>query len=161
MNASLQNWVDMGSGWASHRAPPFKYVESKILSLFQQNEFHHVRTLDQELADSLNMVCARLTDVLAFSLQHTLSIPHQLTEELKVTRVKTSIEMLVSLQQQEPTNFARVITGDVSRLFLEYSRNHGWRLGDENAPERISQQMDTEKHVHTMFWSISKVVIEK
>jgi hypothetical protein len=57
------------------------------------------------------------------------------------------------LQEQEPTNFARIFTGDESWFFLEYFWNRVWRLGEENTPERVSQKLNIEKHTLTIFWS--------
>jgi hypothetical protein len=78
--------------------------------------------------------------MLGFSLQPLRWILHFLTDELKVTRVATSMKMLEILEQQEWTYFVRIITGDESWFFLQYSRNHVWRLSNENSPEPISQQ---------------------
>jgi histone-lysine N-methyltransferase SETMAR len=63
--------------------------------------------------------------------------------------------------KQEPTNFARIIAGDQSWFFLEYFRNHVWRLGEDNIPEWVLQKMDTEKHMFTIFWSTIRLMIEK
>jgi hypothetical protein len=78
-------------------------------------------------------------------------IIHLLTQEREAERVTTSIEMLQILQKQEPTNFARIITGDESWFFLEYFRNRVWIQGEENIPEQVSQQNDTEKHMLIIF----------
>jgi hypothetical protein len=111
----------------------FNHIDSEILSLSHQNEYHSVRSLAQELDVSLSTVHAGLTDVLGFSLRHTQWVLHLLTDELKATRVATSMKMLEILEQQELIHFAGIITGDESWFFLEYFRNRGWRLSHENA----------------------------
>jgi hypothetical protein len=146
MDSSLQNRGT--SVLEEHRAvrPQLDLVDSKILSLFQEREFHSIRTLAQELNVFLSTVYARLTDPLGFSLRHTQWVPHLLTDELKATTVATSMTMFKIPEQQELTHFAGIITRNESWFLLEYSRNQVRRLGNENAPERISQQIDTEKH---------------
>jgi hypothetical protein len=61
--------------------------------------------------------------------------------------------MLQILCEQEPDHFPGIVTGHESWFFQEYSRNHIWKLADENVPERISQKIKTEKHMLTVFWS--------
>jgi hypothetical protein len=120
-----------GSGpsivWDEHRGaiPPLDHIDSKILSSFQESEFHSAGTFAQELNVSLSTVHARLTDMLGFSLRHTRWVAQLLTEELNTTRVATSMKMLEILEQQEQIHFAGIVTGDESWFFLEYYRNHG------------------------------------
>jgi hypothetical protein len=71
-----------------------------------------------------------------------------------------SIEILQILEKQEPTNFAGIITGDESWFVLDCSRNHTWRLGDENSPERISQKIGTEKDMSIIFRSARGPLVE-
>jgi hypothetical protein len=66
-------------------------------------------------------------------------------------KVRTSMQMLKILEQEKWTYFAEIITGDELGPFLEYSRNHLWRLGNKNAPERFSYQIDTGKRMLTIF----------
>jgi transposase len=86
-----------------HRAgrPRIDHSDSKILSVFQENESHCVRSLAQELSLSLRTVYARLIDASGFSLRHPRWVPHLLTDELKATRVATSVKMLEIVEQQE------------------------------------------------------------
>jgi histone-lysine N-methyltransferase SETMAR len=67
--------------------------------------------------------------------------------------VTTSIEILRILQNQMPINFAGVVTWDEFWLFLEYSRNHVWRLWNESDPEKISQKINAKKHMVIVLWS--------
>jgi hypothetical protein len=72
--------------------------------------FNHLRELDV----SFGTVSARLTEVLGFSLRHTRSIPHFLTDEFQVGMVATSMKMFKVLEQQKRTHLARIIMGDES-----------------------------------------------
>jgi hypothetical protein len=45
-------------------------------------------------------------------------------------------------------------------LFLEHFRNRVWTLGNETAPERISQKIDAEKRMLTIFWSTTGPLVE-
>jgi hypothetical protein len=98
----------------------FDHIDSKILSLFTENESHGVQTPAQELGVSLSTVSDRLVNVLGFSLRHARLVPHLFTEELKAQRIATSIEMRPILQTQEPVSRGGVVTGDESWFFLEY-----------------------------------------
>jgi AraC-like DNA-binding protein len=55
--------------WAGR--PRLDHIDSKILSLFQENESHRVQLLAQALDVSLSTISTRLTDVLGFALRHT------------------------------------------------------------------------------------------
>jgi hypothetical protein len=70
------------------------------------------------------------------------------------------MKMFEILEQQERRDFPGIITGDESWFFLEYSRNRVWRLGNDNAQERISQKIDTEKHRLTIFRSTTGPLVE-
>jgi hypothetical protein len=139
----------------------FHHIDSKSLSLFTENTFHSVGALAHELGLFLSTVYDRLVNVLGSSLRHARSVPHLLTEELKAQRISMSIEMLRILQAQELMNFAEGVTGDESLFFLEYSRNRVWRLGNENASERVSQKISTEKHMLTVFCSAIGPLVEE
>jgi hypothetical protein len=148
--------------WDEHRAgrPRLDHIDSNILSLFQESESQSIQSLAQGLNVSLGTVHVRLADVLGFSLRHQRWVRYLLPVEVKATRVATSMKMLEIAEQQERRDFAGIITGDESRFFLEYSRNCVWRLGNENAPELISQKIDTEKHLLTIFWSTTGPLVE-
>jgi hypothetical protein len=87
-------------------------------------------------------------------------VPYFLTDELKATRIATSTKTLEILAQQEQKYFTGIIREDESWFLLDYSRNRGSRLGTENAQERISQTIDTEKHMFTIFWSTTGPLVE-
>jgi AraC-like DNA-binding protein len=105
--------------WEEHRAgrPRLDHIDSKILSVFQENEYQSVRTLAQELNVSLSTVHARSTDVFGFSLRHTRRVPRLLTDELKSTRVATSVKMLEILEQQNG-EILQELSGEISRGFF-------------------------------------------
>jgi hypothetical protein len=60
----------------------------------------------------LSTVHDRLVEVLGFSLRCARWVSHLLTEELNAQRVTTSIEMLLTLQNQKKMNFSGIVTGD-------------------------------------------------
>jgi hypothetical protein len=72
-----------------------------MLSRFQESESQSVRARAQELNVSLSTFHPRLTYVLGFTSRHMRWVPHLLTDELKATRVATSMKMLEILEQQE------------------------------------------------------------
>jgi hypothetical protein len=129
--------------------PRFDQIDSNILLLLAENEFHDARNLAQELGISLSTVHARLVNALGFSLPLAQWVPRLLTEELKAQTVTTSIKMLQPLENQKPMNFTGAVTGDEFWFLLEYSRNRVWRLGDGNAPEKVSQKYSTEEQMFT------------
>jgi hypothetical protein len=57
-----------------HRAgrPRLYHIDSEILSLFRENEFHSVQTLVQALEISVSTAHSRLTHVLGFSLRRQI-----------------------------------------------------------------------------------------
>jgi hypothetical protein len=64
------------------------------------------------------------------------------------------------LEQQQQRDFGGFLTGDESWFLLEYSRNRVVRLGNENAPQRISQKIDTENRMLTIIWSTTGPLVE-
>jgi hypothetical protein len=121
--------------------PRLDHIDSKILSLSQENEYHSARSPPQELTVSLSTVHARLTDILGFSLRETRWIRDLLTDELNVTTVATSMKMFAILEQQKRRDFAGIITGDEPWFFLECFRNCVWRFGNENARNRSHKEL--------------------
>jgi hypothetical protein len=137
------------------------HIDSRFLSLSIENEFHGVRTLVQELRISLSTVHDRLVNVLGFLLRHAGWIPHLLTQEITAQRATSSMVMLRILQNLKPMTFPGVSTGEESWFFLEYSQNRVWRLGNENAPAKVSQKISAAKHMLTVFWSTTGPLIEE
>jgi hypothetical protein len=118
--------------------PRLDHIDSVILPLLTEESFHSVPTLAQELGVSLILVYDILVNGLGFSLRHAWWAYHLLTEELEAKGIATSIQVLRILQTQEPMGSAGIVTTNESWFFLERSQNHVWRLGDENASERVS-----------------------
>jgi hypothetical protein len=73
-------------------------------------------------------------------------VPHLLTDELKQKRIEFSKALLDELICQEMTHVPRIITGDESLVFFEYSHDHIWSLSGENMSERVSQTIESEKY---------------
>jgi hypothetical protein len=136
------------------------HIDSKVLSLSQENEFHTFPTLAQGLDASLSRVDARQPDLFGLLLRHTRWESHFLTG--KNTGMGESKDQSrcwrfsISRSQGIMPALSPVMSGSFFSIVLEIMS------GDEETRRRkwISPTMDTEKHVLTNFWSTTIALCE-
>jgi hypothetical protein len=55
---------------------------------------------------------------------------------------------------KEPCGCTRVVTGNESWLYLNYSPRHRWSVSDDERPVRVDQTIASEQHMPTVLWSL-------
>jgi hypothetical protein len=116
----LGNWSERLCRRSSISETSLDYIGNPILSSLQDNPWHSVRTLTQELCIPAPTMQRYLCESLRFSRYHWPCVSHMLTDELRQKSIDFSKAMLDGLIYQEMTNFAWIITGDDSQFFFEY-----------------------------------------
>jgi hypothetical protein len=88
-------------------------------------------------------------------------VHHLLTSELKQKRIEVSQALLTILPFEEETSFQRIITGDESWFYLDYSSDHIWSGAGDDIPQRISRSIQSEKFLLTVLWSTRGPLVVK
>lgn len=79
------------------------------------------------------------------------SIPHLLTNEQKIQRVKIAKILLHNLSKEEATGYEFVLTGDESWFVHNYQQKEIWVMNGDNVPDRINDGHYTKKSMFTIF----------
>jgi hypothetical protein len=84
-------------------------------------------------------------------------VPYALNSSQKAERVMLSHEILAVLESDRRNSFQNVITGDESWFFLCYLRDSIWAQSRDEVSERISQKIDSEKCLISVFWCVNGI----
>jgi hypothetical protein len=102
--------------------------------------------------------CLRiLHDELGLPKFHLRWVPHELSSNQKSECVTYSSLLLEVLEEAHRTGFERIITGDELWFFLSYPHDSAWAPSRDELPERVSQKIDTEKCLISVFWSVNGI----
>jgi hypothetical protein len=77
---------------------------------------------------------------------------HQLTEQLRTSRIQKCQELLPLLERMETNQFHHILTGDENWFTLEYQHAVKWSLSPEDVSERVRQQIGTKQIILTAIW---------
>jgi hypothetical protein len=81
---------------------------------------------------------------------HLWCVPHQLTEQLLVTKVQKCEELLPLLESMAANKFCTIVTGDESWFTFEYQHSAKWSIYHEEVPEMERQQIGTREFMLTV-----------
>lgn len=138
--------------------PVFDYIDAKIITALQNYPFHSTRSLSETLLIPRSTIIHHL-EKLGFKNYNLRVVPHELSEEMKAKRVSESIQLLDLLRVQKRKGFHRILTGDESWFYLQYSFNRMWCLSKEEVLEKASQKIQTKKFMITVIWNIDQFYI--
>ena len=125
----------------------------KILEVLDEYPFSSCRSIAKILGIPLSTVYYRLTHRLGFQNVHLKWVPHTLSDENKLMRVKNSIELLKILKSANHHSWNYFVTGDESWFEYEYNYHQKWIAPSEKVPQ-IPKVMKTSKKVMlTIFWN--------
>jgi hypothetical protein len=82
-------------------------------------------------------------------------VSHALNSSQKAEQVTLSHEILAVLESDRRNSFQNVITRDESWFFLYYPRDSICAQSRDEVPEIISQQIDSEKCLISVLWSVN------
>jgi hypothetical protein len=136
-------------------------LEADILCVLPRGTFATFRSISEEVGVSHKTVDGQLTKSLQLRPRFVKWIPHLLTCDLKRTGVELAKERLDIARFEERMLFHRIITGDESWFYLDYSSDHIWACADDNFPQRVSRQIESDKVMRTVFWSTRGTILVK
>jgi hypothetical protein len=98
--------------------PRIDHVDAEILAYLQKESFSSTHSLAPALNLSQSMVLDRLHNSIGMKNWHVCWIPHELTDDLRGTRVSKCRELLNVLERMAASAFRNIVTGDESRFHL-------------------------------------------
>jgi len=127
-------------------------IDSKVLCILQRDPFASCRAIADEVGVDASTVLRRLTQSLGFQSRLLKWVPHKLTDELKQKRVVMALDLLKQLEFEQKFDFARVITGDESWFYLDYTPRNRWTCSGDEVGERVNRTVQSEKCMLTILW---------
>lgn len=140
--------------------PPISEIDLKICHILKEEPFSSVRSIAADIHESGSTVYDHLTKSLGFVERHFKLIPHELTDELRMKRIKVSKQMLTVLQAQKKLGYRDVITGDETWVFLKKQKNSLWLPSDQSRPTKVTLSSFSEKQMLTIFWSVNGILLK-
>jgi hypothetical protein len=92
-------------------------------------------------------------NVIFSRLKFGTNVYHRPMSHIEQKRVEVSQALLNIWSSDEQTLFHRIITGDESWFYLDYSSDHIWSCAGDDIPERINHTIQSEKFMLTVLWS--------
>jgi hypothetical protein len=132
---------------------PLDHIDDDMMFLPNSVSFSTVRTPDETLRLRASTILHHLRKSFGVKPYHFRSVPHELTYSLKEKRVIMCRQLLKLLQMEETFGLARVLTGDESWLYLNYSHTDMWSVSDDERLIRVGQTIASERHRLSVIWS--------
>jgi hypothetical protein len=114
--------------------PPIDFLDICILTCLEKQLFHAAYSLAEILNVSHVTILSHLRDAPGMRLFHLRWIPHQLTEQLRITRMQKCQELLQLPETMEASKFHNIPTGDESWFTLEHQHSAKWSVFVEDVP---------------------------
>jgi hypothetical protein len=116
--------------------PPINCLDLQILSSLRKQPFHSAYSLPAILNVLLTIILNHLRDSLHLKCFHLRWITHQLTGQLRATRVQKCEELLPLLESMAANKFRTIVMSDESWFTLESQHSAKWSIHREESPER-------------------------
>ena len=126
--------------------------EDKILEILNREPFSSARDISESSKIHYSTVCFKLNKVMGFKLVSFRYVPHELTAEQKLNRVKMAKDILKTLELG-PIIWNRLITGDESWIYWNNSHTKQWIHCGEPRPTTPNHLIADKKSMLTVFFS--------
>lgn len=134
---------------------PGRPVDEQLTVSIQRQHSNDKSASARKIARSLNVspttVVDHMRNRIGMKLVFLRNIPHILTEDQKIQRVKLSKVLLQNLTQEQETGFEFVLTGDECWFVHQYQLKEIWILKNEDIPVRVIDSHYTKKTMFTIF----------
>jgi hypothetical protein len=103
--------------------PPTDFLDIRILACLEKQPFRSACSIAEILNVSHTTILIHLHNALGMKLFHLTWIPHQLTEQLRITKIQKCQELLQLLETMETSKFHSPLTGAESWFTFEYQHS--------------------------------------
>jgi hypothetical protein len=135
--------------------PPIDYVDAEILGCLQKEPFSSSHSLAQTLNLSQSTVLDRLHNSLGMNNWHVRKIPHELTDDLRRTKVSKCRELLNALERMAASAFRDIVTGDESWFYFCHHLSTQWSISREDVACAVIPGINTSKFMLAIIWEVS------
>jgi hypothetical protein len=120
-----------------------------------------VRSISEEVGVSHETVHRRCTESLQVRPRLLKWVPPFLTCDLKRKHLELAKELLGTVLFEQRALLHETITGDEFWFYLDYSGDRIWTCANDDVPQRVSHQIQSEKVMLEMLWSTRGPVLVK
>jgi hypothetical protein len=85
---------------------------------------------------------------------HLRWVPHGFTNSLRQIGMETCPELLFILKAHEKNRCQIFATGDKTWFTLEFLHSTKWSISRDDVPQKVEQQIGTQKFMLTVIWTI-------
>jgi biotin operon repressor len=124
------------------------------LALLGEQSFHSVDSIAQALGVSRSTILSYLRQSLGMKIFHLRWISHELTTRLQQIRMEICRELLPILKAHEKNKIQRFVNGGESWFTLEFHHFTKWSVSRDDVPQKVKQQIGTQKFMLTVIWGI-------
>jgi hypothetical protein len=116
--------------------------------------FHPVYSIAEALVISHSTILSCLRKSLDMNFFHLRCILHELKTSLEQIRMETCRELLSILKAHEKNKNQRFVTGSENWFTLKFYYSTKWRVSRGDVPQKVKQQIGTQKFMLTVLWGI-------
>jgi hypothetical protein len=110
-------------------------LDADTLCVLEHSRFATPRSISQEVSVLQKTVHRRVTELLELRPPFLKWVQHFLILDLKITHVDLAKKRLDILRFEERMLFHRIITGNQSWFYLDYSSEDIWTCATDNVPQ--------------------------
>ena len=131
----------------------------RIQAEHQKNQFSSVRSIAHTLNAPIATVYHYMTDYLGLVFRYTRWVPHILSDDQKVKRIRLCQELYQVIIKSKKNSYRDLITGDESWFLYNYAPKGAWTIDSETHPLFESQLICSEKMMITIVWGVWGIYI--
>jgi transposase len=121
----------------------------RILTMIEENPYLSQKKIAQSLSLHHGIVKRLITEELDLRRVNFRWVPHILNASQKLERIKISRKLFKQLNRFRASDFARVLTGDETWIYLDNPRSAIWADAEMRRPTRPKRWIGAKK---VMFW---------
>jgi histone-lysine N-methyltransferase SETMAR len=138
---------------------PFSDLSDAIRLHLEKFPFTSAKVLAKYFSTSLPTISRILTTHLGLRKFSRRWVPHELTDDQKLSRIQISAELLTSLRNDEFGGFCHIATGDESWFSYRYESTHCYAKSREGVPPRTRTTIGTKRAMVTIFFTGAKLLV--
>ena len=159
--SAIYNWAAkarLGFEDVKDQPRPGRPIDDKLIDrvaeIIEDEPFASVAYIAHILNSNKSTIYRYLTEQLGRVYKHSRWVPHLLTHEQKLLRVRESKALHSILLQCQRDKWANIITGDQSWFFFGYGEDGAWVLPEEDAPVMDGSKIQIQKVMITVIWGV-------
>ena len=126
----------------------------RIQEILKEEPFSSIRSIASKINAPKSTVYRYMKDHLHYVYRHTRWLPHFLTNQQKLKRVKDCEILLGIINSSKHNSYRNIITGDQSWFLYKYQYSGKWILETNENPKGDGSKISISKIMFTIIWGV-------